>query len=104
MSKDRPLKNQCIRYYALWIDLEPSLTAARLTKVFDKLALLRRYPAKIRLDNGTKIDSHHTIVWAEKQTVKIEYFPPGKPAEKGLLIVAAAPNRVKFLMRIYLAH
>jgi len=78
-------KIQCIRYYALWIIIDPSLTVARVTKAFDIFAIWRGYPAEIRVDNGKKINFHHTVAWAEKQTVKIKYIQPGKPAENGFI-------------------
>jgi putative transposase len=56
-----------------------------VTKAFDIFAIWRGYPAEIRVDNGTKINFHHTIAWAEKQIVKIKYIQPGKPAENGFI-------------------
>jgi putative transposase len=70
---------------ALWIEIDLSLPAARVTRVLDMLAIWRGYPAQIRVDNGPEFISHHMIAWAEEHAVKIEYIQPGKPAQNGFV-------------------
>jgi putative transposase len=70
---------------ALWIEIDLSLPAARVTRVLDMLAVWRGYPAQIRVDNGPEFISHHMVAWAEEHGVYIEYIQPGKPAQNGFV-------------------
>lgn len=70
---------------ALWIEIDLSLPAARVTRVLDMIASWRGYPAQIRVDNGPEFISHHMVAWAEEHGVKIEYIQPGKPAQNGFV-------------------
>lgn len=70
---------------ALWIEIDLSLPAARVTRVLDMLAAWRGYPAQIRVDNGPEFISYHMVAWAEEHAVKIEYIQPGKPAQNGFV-------------------
>ena len=70
---------------ALWIEIDLSLPAARVTRVLDMLAVWRGYPAQIRVDNGPEFISHHMAAWAEQHAVKIEFIQPGKPAQNGFV-------------------
>jgi len=70
---------------ALWIKIDLSLPAARVTRVLDMLAVWRGYPERIRVDNGPEFTSHHMVGWAQEHAVKIEYIQPGKPAQNGFV-------------------
>jgi len=70
---------------ALWIEIDLSLPAARVTRVLDMLAVWRGYPAQIRVDNGPEFISRHMLDWADQHAVKIEYIQPGKPAQNGFV-------------------
>jgi len=70
---------------ALWIEIDLSLPAARVTRVLDMLAVWRGYPERIRVDNGPEFISHHMAAWAQEHVVKIEYIQPGKPAQNGFV-------------------
>ena len=70
---------------ALWIEIDLSLPAARVTRVLDMLAVWRGYPAQIRVDNGPEFISHHMAAWAKMHAVQIEYIQPGKPAQNGFV-------------------
>ena len=70
---------------ALWIEIDLSLPAARVTRVLDMLAVWRGYPAQIRVDNGPEFISRYMVAWAEEHGVKIEYIQPGKPAQNGFI-------------------
>ena len=69
----------------LWIEIDCSLPAMRVTRVLDMLAVWRGYPARIRVDNGPEFISHHMVAWAQEHAVKIEYIQPGKPAQNGFV-------------------
>ena len=70
---------------ALWIEIDLSLPATRVTRVLDRLAVWRGYPTQIRVDNGPEFISRHMVAWADKHAVKIEYIQPGKPAQNGFV-------------------
>jgi len=89
LSNGRPLRTFNVlddfNREALWIEIDLSLPAARVTRVLDMLAEWRGYPAQIRVDNGPEFISHHMVTWAEEYGVKIEYIQPGKPAQNGFV-------------------
>lgn len=66
---------------ALWIEIDLSLPAARVTRVQDLLAVWQAYPAQMRVDNGPEINSRYMVTCAEEHGVKIEYIQPGKTAQ-----------------------
>lgn len=70
---------------ALWIEIDFSLPAVRVTRVLDMLAVWRGYPVQIRVDNGPEFISEHMLAWGEQHAVKIEYIQPGKPAQNGFV-------------------
>ena len=70
---------------ALWIEIDTSLPATRVTRVLDMLAVWRGYPERIRVDNGPEFISRHMVDWAEEHEVIIEYIQPGKPAQNGFV-------------------
>jgi len=70
---------------ALWIEIDLSLPATRVTRVLDMLAIWRRYPTRIRVDNGPEFISRHMVAWADQHAVNIEYIQPGKPAQNGFV-------------------
>ena len=70
---------------ALWIEVDWSLPAMRVTRVLDMLAVWRGYPKRIRVDNGPEFISRHMVAWAQEHAVAIEYIQPGKPAQNGFV-------------------
>jgi putative transposase len=70
---------------ALWIEIDWSLPAMRVTRVLDMLAVWRGYPERIRVDNGPEFISRHMFDWALQHAVKIDYIQPGKPAQNGFV-------------------
>lgn len=76
---------------ALWIEIDLSLPAARVTRVLDTLAEWGGYPDKMRVDNGPEFISRYMVTCAEEHGVKIEYIQPGNPLRTGLLKASTAP-------------
>ena len=68
---------------ALWIEIDTSLPAQRVTRVLDTLALWRGYPKQLRIDNGPELISQELARWAGKHHVKLAFIQPGKPAQNG---------------------
>jgi putative transposase len=70
---------------ALWIEVDTSLPAERVIRVFDILATWRGYPRQIRSDNGPELLSGRVELWAEKHGVELAYIQPGKPAQNAYI-------------------
>jgi len=69
----------------LWIEIDMSLPATRVTLVLDMIASERGYPTQVRVDNGPEFISHQMAGWAWKHAVHIQYIQPGKPAQNGFV-------------------
>jgi len=70
---------------ALWIEVDFSLPAARVTRVLDMIASERSYPTLVRVDNGPEFISHQMAGWARRHAVRIHFIQPGKPAQNGFV-------------------
>lgn len=70
---------------ALGILVSFSLTAKRITRWLDQLALSHGYPDRIRVDNGPENISHHFQDWARTHGIFIQYIQPGKPAQNAYI-------------------
>ena len=70
---------------ALWIEIDTSLPATRVTRVLDMIASERGYPAQVRVDNGPEFISHQMAGWARRHAVQIHFIQPGKPAQNGFV-------------------
>jgi len=69
----------------LWIEIDTSLPAARVTRVLDMIASERGYPTQVRVDNGPEFISHQMAGWARRHAVHIHFIQPGKPAQNGYI-------------------
>lgn len=70
---------------ALWIEVDTSLPAQRVIRVFEMIAAWRGYPDKIRADNGPEFISKTLAQWAEKHHVLLDFIEPGKPAQNAYI-------------------
>src|SRR3990167_8203427 len=70
---------------ALGILVSYSLTAKRITKWLDLLAMSHGYPKRIRVDNGPENISKHFQQWAQQHGIFIQYIQPGKPAQNAYI-------------------
>jgi putative transposase len=70
---------------ALWIDIDTSLPAPRVTRILDMLASWRGYPQRLRIDNGPEFIAHHLADWAQQHTVQLNFIQPGKPAQNAYI-------------------
>lgn len=69
----------------LGIEIDLNLPAPRIIRVLDKIASMRGYPDKIRMDNGPELSSILMMTWAETHEVELEYICPGKPMQNGFI-------------------
>lgn len=70
---------------ALWIEVDTSLPAARVTRVLDMLASWRGNPQQIRLDNGPEMISKKMAKWSQMNRVELAFIQPGKPAQNAYI-------------------
>ena len=66
---------------ALHVEIEISLTAARITRVIDQILLIWGAPEQIRVDHGPEFTSATFVAWCEQRNIVIEYTQPGKPTQ-----------------------
>jgi len=70
---------------ALWIEVDTSLPAQRVTRILNMLASWRGYPKQLRLDNGPELISKEMADWAARYHVELAFIQPGKPAQNGYI-------------------
>ena len=70
---------------ALAIEVDTNLPAARVTRVLDRVAAWRGYPARLRLDNGPELVSIAMAEWAEDHGVALDFIQPGKPTQNSFI-------------------
>ena len=70
---------------ALLIEVDFNLPAPRVVRELDRIAAVRGYPLKLRLDNGPELISLALAEWAEQHRVTLEFIKPGKPMQNGFI-------------------
>lgn len=70
---------------ALRIEIDVSLTAARVTRVLDQIVLMRGRPERIRVDRGPEFTSALFVAWCKANGVELEFIQPGKPTQNGFV-------------------
>jgi len=61
------------------IEIDTSITAKRLIRVFERLRITRGLPDVVRVDNGPEFLSSEFVTWAESAGMLIHYIQPGEP-------------------------
>ena len=70
---------------ALAIEIDTSLRAERLIRVFERLRDNRGLPDLLRVDNGPEFLSQVFVDWMREHGVLIQYIQPGKPNQNALI-------------------
>jgi putative transposase len=70
---------------ALLIEIDFNLPAPRVVRELERIAAVRGYPLKLRLDNGPELVSIALAEWAEEHGVTLEFIKPGKPMQNGFI-------------------
>lgn len=70
---------------ALAIEIDTSLRAARLVRVFERLKAERGLPDVLRVDNGPEFLSQTLVEWCHTNGVLIHYIQPGKPNQNAYI-------------------
>lgn len=70
---------------ALAIEVDTSLRAERLIRVFERLKAERGLPDMLRVDNGPEFVSHTFVAWCQANGIFIDYIQPGKPNQNAYI-------------------
>jgi putative transposase len=70
---------------SLAIEVDTSLRAARLVRVFEKLKESRGLPDVLRVDNGPEFLGEVFVDWCKANGVFIDYIEPGKPNQNAFI-------------------
>lgn len=69
---------------ALHIEIDTSITSARLVRVFEHLKQ-RGLPEVLRTDNGPEFLGEAFVAWAKENGMAIQYIQPGKPNQNAFI-------------------
>lgn len=64
---------------AIHIEVDTSLTSARLIRIVEQIKSSRILPQVIRSDNGPEFLGEHFMAWLKENGVALQYIQPGKP-------------------------
>lgn len=70
---------------ALRIEVDTSITSARLVRVFEQLRQERGLPRVLRTDNGPEFLGEACISWSKQAGMAIQYIQPGKPNQNAFI-------------------
>ena len=65
----------------LAVEVDVSLTSARVVSVLERLVRERAAPQSISVDNGSEFYSRRTDTWAYRAGVRLDFSRPGKPMD-----------------------
>ena len=67
------------------IEIDTSITGARLIRIFQRLQQERGLPSKLRVDNGPEFLSADFVTWAEAAGMTIQYIQKGEPNQNAYI-------------------
>jgi len=67
------------------IEVDTSLTGARVVRVLERLSLTRKLPMAIVVDNGPELISKALDEWAYRNGVRLHFIEPGKPVQNAFV-------------------
>jgi len=70
---------------AVHIEIDTSITAKCLIRVFERIRLHRGLPDKRRTDNGPEFLGAEFVAWAEAAGMRIQYIQPGEPNQNAYI-------------------
>lgn len=70
---------------ALAIEIDTSLRAPRLIRVFERLKEQGRLPDVLRVDNGPEFLSDQFTEWCQTNGILLRYIQPGKPNQNAFI-------------------
>ncbi len=63
------------------IDVDTSISGLRVSRILDRVGLLRGLPKRIVVDNGPEFTSRALDQWAYRNEVELVFIRPGRPVE-----------------------
>jgi transposase InsO family protein len=88
-AEGRVIKNLTVvddaTHEAVAIVPERAIGGQMLTRILDRLALLRGLPKGIRTDNGKEFCGKAMLTWAHRRGVKLFLIEPGKPNQNAYI-------------------
>lgn len=69
----------------LAIEVDTSLSGARVARVLDAIGTARGFPQTIVMDNGTELTSVAMALWARDRQVQLHFIQPGKPTQNAYI-------------------
>lgn len=70
---------------ALAVEIDTGISARRVVRIFDQIAIWRGLPQRIRFDNGPELTALAVADWAEGNGVELEFIKPGRPMQNGFI-------------------
>lgn len=70
---------------ALAIAVDTSLPSLAVTRVLERVLLVRPRPERITLDNGPELTSRWFDQWADQHGIELDYIEPGKPVQNAVM-------------------
>lgn len=70
---------------ALHIEIDTSINAERLVRVFERLNREHGLPQVLRTDNGPEFLGEAFVSWARERGMAIQYIQPGKPNQNAYI-------------------
>jgi putative transposase len=70
---------------SLAIEVDTSLSGARVARVLDRVISERTVPGEIVMDNGPELTSKALDQWAYERGVQLRFIAPGKPQQNGFV-------------------
>ncbi len=70
---------------ALAVEVDTSISAQRVVRILNRIAVWRGLPARIRFDNGPELTALAVADWAEENGVELEFIKPGRPMQNGFI-------------------
>jgi putative transposase len=69
----------------LAIEIDISLSAARVVRTLEQLEEIHGLPQSIRLDNGSELRSAVFMGWCESKGIELQFIQPGKPSQNAFI-------------------
>ena len=70
---------------SLAIEVDTSLSGARVARILDRVIGERAAPTEIVMDNGPELTSKALDQWAYERGVRLRFIQPGKPQQNGFV-------------------
>lgn len=70
---------------ALAVEIDTDISAVRVIRILDQIAVWRGLPERIRFDNGPELTALAVADWAEENGVELAFISPSKPMQNGFI-------------------